>query len=589
MKNSKFSKIKISVFQSVRGAAAPLIVVSIIPMIAAMGGAVDLANIYMVQSQMRDAVDNAALAGGRLFKSPDRNSHITNFFNSNLQLLKNNNRLHNLKIETGNIGGKQQLTVTAEVDVKLLIMKFFGPTSYRVKTSATVERGGTGMELVLALDNTYSMTEPDPDGGTRMDALKSGSIQLINTLYGGNETNPNLWIGIIPYTSMVNVGKILKDEETSRGVSYIENMSGYDYDPTSGLGWKGCVDESPTVNTINSASDPNRDSDWTGALDTKELAPGQLGQPLFRPFLSISHQIQEPITDPGVVCKSGVAYTPDKYINGIEGADGYYQPGVPVTSPVPSTCVPHAADDTKIIGYTVVFGNRYVVPSIWPTNSYTAAWWKPVPTSGPSALVYPSDTDPSDGGSPNLYCPQESINLKARTKTDVINYLNKLRAYNFSEGTMSNVAMGWAYRMLTPAPPLVAPVKTSARPKIIILMTDGFLWQDYDVDRRSAYGYPPENKIAVIPPDGSIDIPSWKADRYAALEARLRRWCSNARSEGIRVYTVAFTLPSTDPRSELYRTCATEPGMYYYPQTSSELANSFNEIANSLTNLRLVK
>jgi Flp pilus assembly protein TadG len=589
MRYLKKNKFKYNFFQSVRGAAAPLIVASIIPMIGAMGGAVDLANIYLVRSQMRDATDNAALAGGRLFRSEDRDAHVTNFFNSNLPILANGNTLHSFNIDTSSVGKREIITVKAEVDVKLVIMKFFGFNTYRIKTESTVERGATGMELVLALDNTYSMTQTDVGGGTRMDALKVASKQLINTLYGGNDTNPNLWIGIIPYTSMVNVGKILKDEETARSVSYIDNLPGYDYDPTTGTGWKGCIDESPTINTIDASSDPNKDSDWIGALDTKELAPGQLGQPLFRPFLAVSNQIVENVYDKGVVCKGGLAFAPDVLVKGIEGEAEYYKAGDPIPLPPTVPCVDSPADPTKIVGTTVPFGNRYVVPSVWPTGLYSAPWWKVVPASGPSARVYPSDSDPSDGGSPNLYCPQESIELKVHTKTSMIDYLDKMRAYNYSEGTMSNVALGWAYRMLTPAAPLVAPARNVARPKIIILMTDGFLWQDFYVDRRSAYGYPPENKLLPIPPSGAVDTLAWRQARYDALAVRLERWCVNARSEGIRVYTVAFTLSATDPRSSIYRNCATEPGMYFSPSNAADLDASFNEIANSLTSLRLVK
>jgi Flp pilus assembly protein TadG len=592
MLQSKIARLKLkltnSIFKSARGAAAPLIVVSIIPMIAAMGGAIDLANIYMVRSQMRDAVDNAALAGGRLFRSDDRDAQVANFFNSNLPLLANGNILQSLNITSSKIGATDRIKVAAEVDVKLLIMKFFGFNTFRVRTEATVERGATGMELVLALDNTDSMNEDDPDGGSRIDALRTASIQLINTLYGGNETNPNLWIGVVPYTSMVNVGKILKEEETSRGVQYVDNLPGYNYDPTLPTGWKGCIDEAPTVNTINAASDPNKTSDWAGALDTKELAPGQLGHPLFRPFFAESLEYRNPIYDTGVVCYPDRTVNTGTYEPGVEGEVGKYIPGADVFVPADPACVPRAATPGLVVGYSAVQGNRYVTPGVYPTGPYRAAWWQTVPSTGPSALVYPSGTNPITAGTPNLYCPQEAINLKQRTKTEVTTYLSKMEAYDFSAGTMSNIALGWAYRMLTPAAPLVGPAKTSARPKIIILMTDGFLWQDSAADLRSAYGYIEEGKIVPLSLTTGSDTPVWRQARYDALEARLKRWCTNARSEGMRVYTVAFTLAATDPRSELYRRCASEPGMYFNPQNASDLANAFDQIANSLTNLRLV-
>ncbi len=586
------TKFKSGFLRAQRGAMAPIIVASIIPLFGAIGGAVDLANIYMVRSQMRDAVDNAALAGGRLFKDSSRDTQVTNFFNSNLPLLANGNVLNSFQITQAKVGAADQLTVTAEVDVKLLMMQVFGVQNYRVKASATVERSGTGLELVLALDNTDSMSQADAGGGkTRIEALRDASRELVTTLYGGNETNPNLMIGVIPYTSMVNVGKILQDEGTARGVNYIEPRTGYVYNPSDPLGWKGCIDESPTNNAISAASDPNQPADWVGALDTKELAPGVGGQPLFRPYLSESFEIKKlDWVDPGQTCSEAYSFNNGSWKGGVEGETAVWVPGETVYVPKDPTCKPKAADPAKGKVVTGVYGNRYVTPLSWPAAPYRASNWDQVDkTTGPAAKFYPLTTNPNDGGTPNLYCPQEAINLKVRTHTEVDTYLASMISYGYSGGTMSNVAMGWAYRMLTPALPLAGPPKSSSRPKVIILMTDGFLWQDSNVDWRSPYGYPAENRLLVGPADMTTDTTAWRTARYEALEVRLKRWCTNARAEGIRVYTVAFTMPASDPRSALYRTCATEPGMYYHAADAAALSAAFGEIATSLASLRLVK
>lgn len=557
-----------------RGASLPMIAAAIIPMIGAMGGAVDLANVYMVRSQLRDAVDSAALTGGRLYYASDRDAQVTSYFNANLPALTTGNTLKSMTITPGGAGAGTTLTVTAEVNVKTFLMRVLGLDTITTSASATVERRSNGIEVVMALDNTVSMSRAVAGGTTRIQALKDASKDFVATLYGGNTTNPNLKMSIMPYTAYVNVGKILQDEETATGRTYLESIPGYALSDTDPLGWAGCVDEPPTDNTITDTTDPENDALWAAAFDTQEYLPGLAGKPLFKPSLTPPWGGSYTETwGGGVSCYSSFDYYSDGEKFTVPGSD--------------ASCVPVPAGPLAT-PYTVDWGFRYAPNPTWPSTFLrdlsANPGSQPPDASWPAAGLYPASDK-----SPNLYCPAPTMPLAAHPKAEIDTYLDtRMQAFmgNWSEGTMSNSAMAWAYRMLTPALPLAGAVKTPSTEKVIVMMTDGYLSQPSDGNVRTGYGYPAEKQLFV--PAGE-DAAQWAEKAHKVLGARLARECVLAKRAGIKIYTVTFTVPSTDWKAQVYKDCASDPKNYFSPTNAAALKDAFNKIAADLTSIRLTK
>jgi Flp pilus assembly protein TadG len=557
-----------------RGASLPMIAAAMIPMVGAIGGAVDLANLYMVRSQLRDAVDSAALTGGRLYFDANRDTQVNNYLTANLPALLTGNTLKNVQIQQATSGGGMALTVNAEVDVKTFLMSILGLDVITTKASATVERRANGIELVLALDNTFSMRADDGGPVTRIEALKTATREFIGVIYGGSTDNPNLNISILPYTGYVNVGKLLLDEQAATGQTYVQSIPGYTYNPADGLGWKGCVDEPATSNTINIGTNPETDALWASAFDTREFVPGVAGAPLFRPALVPSFGVKMTITTSGGT--------------GCAGPSTWWEDGEMKSSPgsapgcVPTPGTPLATPIYKFGGHAYQPPSGYDSSTDWTkkiggyTESPDGSW--------PAAVTYPNND-----ASPNTYCPAAALPLKAHNKAVLDNYINsELRAFDmgpYVEGTMSNSAMAWAYRLLTPALPFSAPVKVASRDKVIVMMTDGILSQSRNQYVRSGYGFPEDKRL--IATDGTSDPERIAAEE--ALEARMKRLCVMAKREGIIVYTVTFKVPSTDPKAQLYKDCASDPDKYFSPSDAATLKTAFTEIASELSSIRLVK
>ena len=62
-------------------------------------------------------------------------------------------------------------------------------------------RSASGLELVLVLDNTGSMTQDN-----KLTSLKTAATTLVNILTGGQNSVPKLWMGLVPFSQAVNIG-----------------------------------------------------------------------------------------------------------------------------------------------------------------------------------------------------------------------------------------------------------------------------------------------------------------------------------------------------------------------------------------------
>ena len=70
--------------QDRRGGVAVFLAVMLIPLVGFVGISIDTARAYFLTARLYQALDAAALAGGRVFFEEDRNQDIKDFFAANL-------------------------------------------------------------------------------------------------------------------------------------------------------------------------------------------------------------------------------------------------------------------------------------------------------------------------------------------------------------------------------------------------------------------------------------------------------------------------------------------------------------------------
>ena len=123
------------------------------------------------------------------------------------------------------------------------VLRLFGQDTLHASVDQTARRQDRGMEIALVLDVTGSMA------GAPMTSLRTAASDLVNIIYGPNETVPNSWVSVVPYTSTVDIGR------GRAGWLAAGSLNAAAYGSTV---WRGCVfarhqnreDETDTPPTI---------------------------------------------------------------------------------------------------------------------------------------------------------------------------------------------------------------------------------------------------------------------------------------------------------------------------------------------------
>ena len=188
---------------------------------------------------------------------------------------------------------------------------------------------------------------------------------------------------------------------------------------------------------------------------------------------------------------------------------------------------------------------------------------------------------PSYGKGPNYLCNSNAITPLTNTLSTLQNASDDLQASgntNILEGVM------WGWRVLSPGQPFTQGKAYGApnNRKIIILMTDGMNnfggVNNMNDSSYFTYGFARQGLIGQVTNDNDT------LDNL--LDAKTLQACANAKAMGIVIYTIGFG-SGANGSADLLRGCATQTSYYYAPQNSSELDPVFQQIAQSINNLRI--
>lgn len=212
-------------FHDERGVAAPFVALSLMSLIAASGAAIDYARAQMVQTKLTDTLDAAGLAAGGSINSTNYSDVVQNYFDVNFPQGYMDATISPINIAQS--ADETQISLSASASVPTIFMGIIGFDSMTVVAGSEVKRDSGGMEVVLVMDNTGSMA------GQKLADLKSAATELVNILFGSDETKDHLWVGLVPFAQAVNVG----NSHTSwLDSTYYNSLN---WGPTS---WMGCVD-----------------------------------------------------------------------------------------------------------------------------------------------------------------------------------------------------------------------------------------------------------------------------------------------------------------------------------------------------------
>jgi len=516
---------------STQGSAMPLIALGVFALAGATGAAIDMSRVQMVQAKLSNSLDAAGLAVGSEISTTNVQAEALKYFNVNYPPGFMYTTTQNFSAVATN--NNQVINLSVQAVVPTVFMQLFGIKQITVNAMSQITRQSSGMELVLVLDNTGSMNSPVNPGDSstpKIQALQSAAKTLLGILYGNNATVQNLWVGIVPFSQTVNIG-----------TSHSAWMDGT-YDATLDFGPVingACPSYSGTAGTYNSA--PSCAYKLAGAAV---------------PFFGIN---SVPTNWQGCVMARTAPYD---------------------TSDDPPSVTPFQAYDYP---YTSDAGNTY---DPWVTKSSRTSHGVTTTTTTYN-YAYSSSLGQYQG--PNMFCPQQLQPMVAEQST-IVNELNAMKAGGSTE---IDLGMAWAWRMLSPrwrglwggemnTNSLPLNYNTPLMNKVVILMTDGM--NELDPSNYTAYKYLDSNVL------GTTNF----AAANTELDKRTKSICDSMKANGVLIYTIGFgsngNANYNDPTSvngPLLQYCASQPSYYFLAPTNAQLQSAFQQIGDSLANLRI--
>ncbi|PSC05734.1 hypothetical protein SLNSH_07070 [Alsobacter soli] len=183
------------------GAVAVVFAVLFVPLVIAIGAAVDYSRASSSRAALQSITDSTALAVANPKYTADQVQHTAEqIINSEVQ--DRYAFLGNLNIKATLSADGKSVTVQTSTTVKNEFMSRFGNDVTGISAVAQAFRAVTGsVELALVLDTTGSMNEP---GKNKLTTLKSAANSMIDTLT--KDTKADVKIGVVPFAQYVNVG-----------------------------------------------------------------------------------------------------------------------------------------------------------------------------------------------------------------------------------------------------------------------------------------------------------------------------------------------------------------------------------------------
>ncbi len=203
-----------SIFNRVRGSLkrfrrdeggniAVLFGIAILPILGFVGAAVDYARVNNARTAMQTALDTAALMISKDttgLTAAQINQKANDYFTA---LYKHPEALNVVITATytksTSEGSKVVLTGSGTMNTDF--MKVVGYPTIDFGTSSTTVWGNTRLRVAMALDITGSM-----NSAGKLDAMKKAAKGLVDTLKSSAKVTDDVYLSIVPFNVMVNVG-----------------------------------------------------------------------------------------------------------------------------------------------------------------------------------------------------------------------------------------------------------------------------------------------------------------------------------------------------------------------------------------------
>jgi len=635
--------------RSQQGSVLPLVAAGMFALMAATGAAIDMGRQQIVQTRMQNALDSAGLAAGTAPSGANLNTVVSNYFYANFPATYLGVTVNTLTVTPNALGSVLNLTATGTLNTTF--MNLFGIKTMTVSAASQITKQSEGMELVLVLDNTGSMNcEVTNESNcstslsdSKINALKSAGATLLNILYGGASTIPNLWVGVVPFSQTVNIGTgyptwmnsiydaTLEFGPTITGTS----CQNYNSGDTTTLAGGSTFDNTKATGVITFTSNPASGKTivlngvtWTFVSGTASGNQTKIGANLSSTMTTLASNLNASSNSSIKLATYYGTSTMLEITYKTAGTAGNAYTLSSGTSPASVTAASNAGtySSTPKCTYTLN-GNSAAAapflqmtnwggcvmarsapydtsddpPSVSPFQAYdypptadggvTYDPWMTVTTSGSAPYTttttynYSYQSSLPGNYGPNLFCPQTVLPMVAEEST----VLSKINSLTAGGSTLIDIGMAWGQRMLSPRWTGLwggemnstgnANFPALPLPYHTALMQKVLILMTDGMNQLD-----PNNFTAYQYLDNGVLGTTNYATANSTLDSRTLSICTALKNNGVIIYTIGFGTQS-DVNTSLLTSCATDAGHFFLAPTNAQLTAAFQTIGNSLANL----
>lgn len=194
-----------------------MIAAALVPVLAMVGGGIDMGRSYLSQTRLQQACDAGVLAARKKLGSA-----VVSTGNVPADVVDVGNRFFNVNFRDGAYGTSNrafQMTLesdytisgTASVDVPTTIMNVFGYANVDVGVECSAKLNFSNTDIMFVLDTTGSMAMTNAgDSQPRIDVLRGVVKDFHAQVEGSKSPGTRIRYGFLPYSTNVNVGGLLK-------------------------------------------------------------------------------------------------------------------------------------------------------------------------------------------------------------------------------------------------------------------------------------------------------------------------------------------------------------------------------------------
>lgn len=620
------------------GNTLAMIAAALVPLLAMVGGGIDMGRSYLSQSRLQQACDAGVLAARKKLGSQFITAGVIPEDVADV-----GNRFFNLNFADGSYGTANrsfQMTLEpdlaisgqATVDVPTTLMTVFGYSNVDIAVECEAKLNFSNSDILFVLDTTASMAQTNPsDSQSRISILKQVVKDFHGEIEGSKSPGTRVRYGFLPYSSNVRVADILKSDwmvdewtyqsrvpnaPTSTNVSYyyynVTVLSG-SYNDMPSKTQASCpadtysVSYGPTTTVSTSPHEyyyesTENGSDYTcmpndGMFTVTErrwnnyVARHNWKYAYDAPYYSYTYKYK-PIEYDVSALKDADGDNPPLYGSIPAYLEGNMGSAEPSYWNIYNTGCVEERDTYEIDDYDNVDFSRALDLDIdlVPTPGNPATQWRPMlPELVFERTIWWDGTGTfsvPEVDSAEYYlnpawasahaCPAAAKKLAEMNASDVATYLDTLTP---TGDTYHDIGMIWGARMLSPTGIFAdenSDVDGKPTSRHLIFLTDGQT-ETFDINY-GAYGV-----------DG-LDRRRWRSAAESGMsldevvEKRFGVACAEAKKRNITVWVIGFGTTLNPIMTE----CA-GPGRYFEAQDAATLSDVFSKIAAQLGDLRVSK